>query len=420
MACPGSGILYHEGENHYLVVTTMMDGVKDGIKRWGGILAGSKPFRKKVKAVTNLAYEMHIRRVFERYGVDLVLDVGANAGQFVRGLRAFYKGDIISFEPVSAAFGLLSKAAAGDPRWKCYRWALGEENATRAIHVYRQTSLSSFFNANEFAVRRWKDGATDPTEEVVTVRRLDEVLEEVVPDHQARRIFLKMDTQGCDREVFRGLGKQVGRVVALQSEVSVISIYEGMPHWTESVAEYEHSGFGVAGMFPVTLDGCRVIEFDCLMVRASAGGDEAYAPAQSPEAARGWSARDDFGDTSLAIGAQVITRVAYTILGVAILGQYDPLYSARFRQMASSLHIRHIAVTRYLQENKRKACNSKGLIYDRGQRSRTPHLRGGRNENDDLGEGNGYEENLDRGECPSSFRGGNQNVGANDAGAVEF
>jgi hypothetical protein len=40
-----------------------------------------------------------------------------------------------------------------------------------------------------------------------------------------------------------------------------------MPHWTDSISFYEQAGFGVAGLFPVTLNACRVIECDCLMVR---------------------------------------------------------------------------------------------------------------------------------------------------------
>jgi len=244
-----------------------MDDLKEGIKRCCGMVAGTRPLRKKVRAVTNLAYQMHIRSVFEQYGVDLVVDVGANEGQFARGVRSFYRGEIISFEPVARAFDRLSKSVAGDRQWKCYPWALGEQNATRAIHVFRETVLSSFLHVNEFATRRWGPGASEEGEEMVSVRRLEQVLDEVVPNRHVRRIFVKMDTQGCDQEVFRGLGRQVERVVALQSEVSVIPIYDGMPHWTEGVAVYERAGFVVAGMFPVAMDGCRTIEFDCLMVR---------------------------------------------------------------------------------------------------------------------------------------------------------
>ncbi|MGO9527578.1 MAG: FkbM family methyltransferase [Verrucomicrobiia bacterium] len=97
-------------------------------------------------------------------------------------------------------------------------------------------------------------------------RRLDDVLDEVAPDCHRKRIFLKMDTQGYDLKVFKGLGNKLDHIVAIQSEVSLIPIYENMPHRTDSISLYERAGFGVAGLFPVTLDACRVIEHDCLMV----------------------------------------------------------------------------------------------------------------------------------------------------------
>jgi hypothetical protein len=79
-----------------------------------------------------------------------------------------------------------------------------------------------------------------------------------------------MDTQGFDLEVFRGLGERAQDVVGLQSEVALLLIYEGMPRMPEALATYEAAGFEITGFFPITRepDG-RVIEYDCVMVRAS-------------------------------------------------------------------------------------------------------------------------------------------------------
>jgi hypothetical protein len=77
-----------------------------------------------------------------------------------------------------------------------------------------------------------------------------------------------MDTQGYDLQVFAGVGDALRSVVALQSEISAVPIYQGMPHLTESIARFEAAGFGIAGLFPVSREkSLRIIEYDCLMVK---------------------------------------------------------------------------------------------------------------------------------------------------------
>ena len=120
---------------------------------------------------------------------------------------------------------------------------------------------------NNYCSQRFGINATGTKEEVVSVRRLDELLAETAPNMEGKRIFLKLDTQGYDVEVFRGMGNIIKHVVALQAEVSFIPIYEGMPHWTESISVYESAGFEVVGIFPITQDAGRLIECDCLMVK---------------------------------------------------------------------------------------------------------------------------------------------------------
>jgi FkbM family methyltransferase len=230
-------------------------------------LARFEVVRKEAKVMSSIEYIIQRRRIFEDFSINLVLDVGANTGQFAQKLRASYKGELISFEPVSTAFDSLAKTTSYDSRWKSYKLALGSQNSTQRINVSDYTDFSSFLKTNEYCRSHFGAGSIRVAEEVVSVRRLDEVLEEVVQDFNNKRIFLKMDTQGYDLEVFKGLGNKLKYVVALQSEVSVIPIYKEMPHWTECISFYERAGFGVTGFFPVTIDSCRVIEFDCLMVR---------------------------------------------------------------------------------------------------------------------------------------------------------
>ena len=210
--------------------------------------------------------EHYLARLLKYLNIDCVFDVGANTGLYALMLREYcgYEGLIISFEPTPAVAAQLKQNSAGDSQWVVRECALGLAKGKAVFRTMDSSEGNSFL-----PLRREEAKDIAISEITVDVERLAEVFPGLQEQYKFRRPFLKMDTQGYDGAVFRGVGKKLEHVAALQSEVSVISIYDGMPHWTESVTAYEQAGFGVAGLFPVTLDGCRVIEFDCLMVRAS-------------------------------------------------------------------------------------------------------------------------------------------------------
>lgn len=218
----------------------------------------------------------HISWLLKRYRIDCVLDVGANTGQFAQSLRRNgFQGHIMSFEPVPSFVEALEQASAGDDKWTIRQLALGSNEGTVPIHV--QKTFSSLLSSSDYGKERFETLEKHADTETVDVplRRLDTVLDEllapVVESGVAHpRIFLKMDTQGFDLEVFRGLGERVKDIIGLQSEVALLLIYEQMPRMPDAVAIYEAAGFEISGLFPVTRerDG-RVIEYDCAMIRAS-------------------------------------------------------------------------------------------------------------------------------------------------------
>ena len=106
----------------------------------------------------------------------------------------------------------------------------------------------------------------------VSVRRLDGLFDDAVAGVANPRVYLKLDTQGYDLQAFAGAGDRVADLVGMQSEVSLVPLYDGMPHLTDQLATYEAAGFGLTGIFPVIVDRptMRVIEFDAVMVRTEA------------------------------------------------------------------------------------------------------------------------------------------------------
>ena len=71
---------------------------------------------------------MHLRKLFDLYDVQAVIDVGANRGEYRDFLRleVEYDGIIHSFEPVATLYEGLVERAHSDPNWNVYSFALGK------------------------------------------------------------------------------------------------------------------------------------------------------------------------------------------------------------------------------------------------------------------------------------------------------
>jgi FkbM family methyltransferase len=212
----------------------------------------------------------HLQRLFRVLGVDCVLDVGANTGQFVDKLRheIGYRGHVASFEPAHAAYEQLARHLAGDTRWRGFNCALGREAGTAELNLFTPDgSLNSLLEPSEFGSDRFAALRLAPSKQTVRVRRLDEVFAEAVAPLVDPVTFLKLDTQGFDLEVLHGARDVLDRVAALVTELPVRPIYNGMPSLVEGLGHLHDLGFEITGMFPVTLDRDRLgaVEFDCVL-----------------------------------------------------------------------------------------------------------------------------------------------------------
>ena len=95
--------------------------------------------------------------------------------------------------------------------------------------------------------------------------------------HELDRLYLKMDTQGFDLEVVRGAPAVLPTVRALQTEASILPLYQGMPSWITAVETLQGLGFEISGFFPVSTDpNMRLIEVDCVMVNRTRNQECCY------------------------------------------------------------------------------------------------------------------------------------------------
>ncbi len=211
--------------------------------------------------------DSYLMTLFEALQVNCVIDVGARHGEFGRLLRHHgYKGAILSFEPVHENVKVLRKVAERDAMWHVFPFALGSEPSQELINVAAASNYSSFLEVSEYGISA--DAKMETKEQmIVEVHRLDALFDEITAHIPDPCVYLKMDTQGWDMEVFRGAAGCLDNICALQSELSLQPLYDNQTNWLDALAEFQAGGFEISNFFTVFRDDqLRVSEMDCVMV----------------------------------------------------------------------------------------------------------------------------------------------------------
>jgi len=203
--------------------------------------------------------------------IQVVYDVGANVGQFGMKIRQRgYRGKIISFEPVKSVFEELKRAAGPDANWEVVHCAVGAKPGETTIHVSRNTQFSSIKPLAE------RSSAIDPdssfaSSETVEVKTLDELVR-----RNGGAYFIKVDTQGFEREVLDGGKTAVAGAAGVLLELPVINTYDDTWTFHEAVGHMRDLGLVLCQIDPVghhEADPMAAIDFDCLFRQKAAGVD---------------------------------------------------------------------------------------------------------------------------------------------------
>lgn len=166
------------------------------------------------------------RSLFRQYGINVVLDVGANVGQFARQTRGDvgFAGRIISFEPLKAAFSLLLESSQEDPLWEVINVALGNSNESASINVAGNSVSSSLLEMLPVHLEAAPESLC-VSSETVTVRTLDSLMGGLCPIDAG--VLLKIDAQGYEKQILEGAEESLRRISTVQLEMSLIPMYRG-------------------------------------------------------------------------------------------------------------------------------------------------------------------------------------------------
>lgn len=205
---------------------------------------------------------------FNHFGINVVVDVGANEGQFGESLReSGYSGRIISFEPLTSAYGKLKKISNKDSDWLVYpRCAVGDRRGEIELNVSTNSVSSSILpmldshkNAAPESTYMGKDKCDLITLDSVSTSYID----------REKSILLKVDTQGYEWQVLDGAEDLIDGCRGVLIEMSLIPLYDGQRLWQDIICRLEGKGFTLWALQPAFVDikNGRTLQLDGLFFR---------------------------------------------------------------------------------------------------------------------------------------------------------
>lgn len=205
----------------------------------------------------------------ERYGQNprTVFDIGVDTGTPWL-YRAFPDAHFYLVDPTPTALEHMQRIA-GEASAQVMNVAFGDTTSVLTFNLWPEHPSASSFFADE--------GAPDTVPVDVPVVRFDETVGAF-----ARPALLKLDVQGAEMMVLRGLGERIREIDVIVVETSLLTTVRGGPEIAELTAFLCEHGFvlyDVVGLMRRPLDGALALI------------DAVYVPVDSPlRVDRRWAA----------------------------------------------------------------------------------------------------------------------------------
>ena len=238
-------------------------------------------YRSYIKKLTrNFGFEINTRnlytsegvrlkKLFDYHKVSLVIDIGANEGQYSQLIReAGFLGRILSFEPLSASYKILHSKCQKDKHWDApIQTAIGKFDGEVTIHIsenFVSSSILTILDAHTQAAPQ----SDYINSEVVKISKLDTILPDYIKNRD-ETIFLKIDVQGAEQQVLQGATNWLPLISGIQLEMSLVPLYEGQALYDEIIEHMLALGMRLVAVFPGFSDmkTGHMLQFDGVFFR---------------------------------------------------------------------------------------------------------------------------------------------------------
>jgi len=240
-------------------------------------------FLNLVRKVRKLAKLLRVRRYRKalRYGVaaaiehrdvlrrikpDLVVDVGANVGQFSLLVKnECPSAQIIAFEPLNDAAAIYRLLFPGDQNVVLHQAAVGPEKGEAEMHVSNSADSSSLLPISKTQTDLFP-GTEEVRRETVAVVPLEYYL---TGDYSGQCTLLKIDVQGFELDVLRSVSSLNRFFNWVYVEASFLPFYESQALVHDVVAYMLENGYRLVGCYDPTYSKTgSVLQADFLFMRA--------------------------------------------------------------------------------------------------------------------------------------------------------
>ena len=193
--------------------------------------------------------------------IDLILDVGANSGQFSKVVSNLYpNAQIETFEPLPDLYAKIRKQFETNKNVTIHNVALGNEIGSIKFNKNKYGHISSILDISE-ENKHYPKEKNDLNQIEVAIKTLDSYA--FLSNKPKSISLLKLDVQGYELEVLKGGEKTIEHLDYIVIEANLEELYVNQPSFTEINAYLNSKNFEVDGMLDFNLgNNNKYIEID--------------------------------------------------------------------------------------------------------------------------------------------------------------
>lgn len=182
---------------------------------------------------------------------DMVVDVGANKGQFSLATRHFQpNAKIVAFEPMRRAADIYRKVFEDDANVTLHQFAIGPSRGTTEMQLSCRDDSSSLLPISDLLPQTFPGTQAVGTEQVNVAPLVDFLSPETI----GKSTLLKLDVQGYEREALISAEPLLDRFCFIYAEASFVPFYQGQAMASDLIFYLHEQGWRLVGFMNPCFD----------------------------------------------------------------------------------------------------------------------------------------------------------------------